>query len=172
MSNENCAVLIQAVGHACTMPRPTLLLDCTDLRQAHGRGSQAPRQSDTPRNMDPHLASPWAAQAAGPRREGQAGEELGVQRAHESDPLPQTRWEAAGDWRTGLYDRRPRRKEGERTGKTGRRKPYGQNYLHFITSIWKAVCKHSILDRFTYVCAAWIPSLKLPVHILPFFLFQ
>lgn len=130
-------------------PQPTLLLDCTDLWQAHGRGSQAPHQSDTPRNMESHLASPWAAQAAGPRLEGQAGVELGVQRAHESDPLPQTRWEAAGDWRTGLHDTRPGRQEGGGTDITGRRKPYGQNYLHFITSIGNAICKHSKLDKFT-----------------------
>lgn len=121
------------VGSAMTMPPPTLLLDCTDLRRAHGQGSQATRQSDTPRNMEPHLPSPWAAQAAGSRREGQAGGELGVQRAHESDPLPQTRWEAAGDWHTALNNTQPGRKE--RGGGWGQRKPYAQNYLHFITSI-------------------------------------
>lgn len=148
VSTANSAALIQPVGSASTTPPPTLLLDCTDLPQAHGRGSQATRQSDTPRNMEPHLPSPWAAQAAGPRLEGQAGEELGVQRAHESDPLPQTRWEAAGDWHTGLHNTRPGRKEGDggEADITGRRKPYGQNYLHFITSIWNAVCKQSKLD--------------------------
>lgn len=127
VSTEISAVLIQPVGHASTMPPPTLLLDCTDLWQAHGRGSQAPRQSDTPRNMEPHLASPWAAQAASRGLNGQAGEELGVQRAHESAPLPQTRWEAAGDWRTGLHGTRPGRKEGGGTDITGRRKPMDKN---------------------------------------------
>lgn len=58
VSTDNSAVLIQPVGSASTMPPPTLLLDCTDLQQAHGRGSQATRQSDTPRNMEPHLPSP------------------------------------------------------------------------------------------------------------------
>lgn len=158
VSTDNSAVLVQPVGSATTMPPPTLLLDCTDLRQAHGQGSQATRQSDTPRNMEPHLPSPWAAQAAGSRREGQAGEELGVQRAHESDPLPQTRWEAAGDWHTALHNTRPGRKEGV----GGQRKPYAQNYLHFITSIRKAVCKQSKLDRFTslnesMLCGEFIP---------------
>lgn len=144
------------------MPPPTLLLDCTDLWQAHGRGSQAPRQSDTPRNMEPHLASPWAAQAASRGLNGQAGEELGVQRAHESAPLPQTRWEAAGDWRTGLHSTQPGRKEGGGTDITGRWKPYGQKYLYFITSV-NAVCTQYTrhVQYWKWAHAEWVPSLKL-----------
>lgn len=135
VSTDNSAVLVQPVGSAMTMPPPTLLLDCTDLRRAHGQGSQATRQSDTPRNMEPHLPSPWATQAAGSRREGQAGGELGVQRAHESDPLPQMRWEAAGDWHTALNNTRPGREEGgEGAAETIRTElpSFHNEYLNFL----------------------------------------
>lgn len=57
--------------------------------------------------------------------------------------------------------------QGERKGRrgadiTGRRKPHEQNYLHFITSIGKAVCKQSKLDRFTSLNAVewWINYLS------------
>lgn len=153
VSTDNSAVLVQPVGNARTMLPPTLLLDCTDLRQAHGQGSQATRQSDTPRNMEPHLPSPWAAQAAGSRWEGQAGEELGVQRAHENDPLPQRRWEAAGDWHTALHNTRPGRKEGG-----GRHvwQASRNHYLHDMTSTWRAVCERIRLDRFTDLNASML----------------
>lgn len=71
---------------------PPPLSDETDLKLAPGRGNQAPHHwSDIPRNREPHLASPRAAQTAGPGLEEQAGVELGVQGARESGPLPQWR---------------------------------------------------------------------------------
>lgn len=92
-----------------------LLLDRTDLRQAYGKGSPPTPQSGTPRNMGARLPSPQTARAAGSRRGGRAGQEPGVQRAPESKPQPQTRWEAAGDWHTALHNTRPGR-QGEEGG--------------------------------------------------------
>lgn len=137
VSSDNWVVLVQPVESASTMLSAALY---TDLRQAHGQGSQSTHQSDTPRNTEPHLPFPWAGQAAGPRQQGQAEDELGVQRGHESDPLPQMRWQAAGNWHRGLHNTQPGR-EGGGANITGQRKSYGQNYCHLVANIWKVVVK-------------------------------
>ena len=108
-----------AQAHSCCSP-------CTDLHGALGWGSLARQQHDIPRNRDPPLVCPAAAQAADPGWEDMAGAALGAQWAHENDPPLLETWPAAGDWYIGLHKHRPGIELGKEKGKQ-QRKARGKN---------------------------------------------